>query len=144
MASRREQGSSLVEFGFLLPWCVFLFIGILDFGFFAYALIATQGAARVGAIYASGSTSTALDTATTCGYAIDQLRGLPNIGSTLSTCNSSPLTVTTNLVSGSSSPDGSNAVNVSVTYVSPSLVAIPGILPGQITITKSVLMKIRS
>jgi hypothetical protein len=84
-----------------------------------------------------------LDTVTACGYALDQLRGLPNVGA-LGSCNSSPVTLTANIVSGSSSPDGANAVNVSLSYVTPTLVSIPGILPGKVTINKSVLMKIRS
>jgi len=138
------RGSSLVEFSLLFPWCVFLLIGIMDFGFYSYALIATQGAAREAAVYASASSTTAADSTTACGYALDQLRGMPNIGTALSTCAAPPLTVTSSLVSGTSTPDGLNAVRVSVSYQTPRLIPIPGILAGQITITKTVLMKTRT
>ena len=138
------RGSSLVEFCLLFPWCVFLLIGILDFGFYSYALIATQGAAREAAVYASASSSTASDNTTACGYALDQLRGMPNIGTALTTCAAQPLTVTSSLVSGTSTPDGLNAARVSVSYQTPRLIPIPGILSGQITITRTVLMKTRT
>jgi hypothetical protein len=50
-----------------------------------------------------------------------------------------PLTVTTSLVTG---PDSSNAAQVSVTYRSPSLIPIPGVLAKQITTTRVVTMRI--
>ncbi|HVW11195.1 MAG TPA: TadE family protein, partial [Bryobacteraceae bacterium] len=77
-----------------MPWYVFLFVGTFDFGFYAYSLIATQSAARVAALYCSTSSSTATDSTTACSYALDQLRNLPNVGYSVSTCNGSPLTVT--------------------------------------------------
>jgi Flp pilus assembly protein TadG len=142
MGSRR--GNSLIEFSLLFPWYVFLFVGILDFGFYSYALIATQSAARVAAVYCSASSSTASDSATACGYALDQLRGMPNVGMALSTCVGPPLTLTASLVSGSDTPDGLNAARVTVIYVTPQLIPIPGVLPGQLSITSSVLMRTRS
>jgi Flp pilus assembly protein TadG len=75
-----RRGNSLIEFSLLFPWYIFLFAGIFDFGFYAYALIATQSAARVAAVYCSASSSTASDSATACGYALDQLSGMPNVG----------------------------------------------------------------
>src|SRR4051812_25422079 len=104
-ARQKRSGTSLIEFAFILPWYVFLFVGTFDFGFFAYALMSTQTAARVAAIYCASSSSTAADAQTACGYALDQLRGMPNVGYGLSTCQSAPLTVTANLVNGA---DGLN------------------------------------
>src|SRR5258708_3959866 len=88
---RKNRGNMLVEFAFLMPWYVFLFVGAFDTGFYVYALMTTQGAAREAALYCSSSSSTATDSTTACGYALDQLRGLPNIGMALSTCSSAPL-----------------------------------------------------
>ena len=139
-----RQGSSLIEFCLIFPWYIFLFIGIFDFGFFIYSLMATESAARVAAIYCSASSSAASDATTACGYALDQLRGMPNVGSSLSTCGGSPLTVTSALVSGAASPDGLNAAKVTVTYVTPQLIPIPGVLPGQLTITRTVVMRTKS
>jgi Flp pilus assembly protein TadG len=142
--ARRRRGSSLIEFSLLFPWCLFILFCTFDFGFYAYALIATEAAARVAATYCSASSTTATDDATACGYALDQLRGLPNVGMALNSCSSSPLTVTATLLSGSDTPDGSKATRVSVSYVTPQLIPVPGLMPGQLTITRTVLMELKS
>ena len=140
-----RRGSSIIEFSLIFPWYVFLFVGALDSGFFAYALIATQNAARAAAVYCSSSSSAAIDSVTACTYAADQLRGMPNIGASYSSgCTGSPLTVTAALLNSSSSPqsaDGNPATQVTVTYVTPQLIPIPGIFPGQLTITRSVQIR---
>ena len=41
----KRTGSSVVEFAFLVPWFVFLFVGVLDMGYYNYALITAQSAA---------------------------------------------------------------------------------------------------
>ena len=40
-----RRGSSVVETAFMMPWIVFLFIGVLDMGFYSYALITAARAA---------------------------------------------------------------------------------------------------
>src|SRR5436309_10805983 len=85
-ARRGRRGSSIVEFSLLMPWYVFLFVGAFDYGFYSYSLIATQSAARVGVQYTSSGSSQVADASTACGYALDQLRNLPNVGSGLTTC----------------------------------------------------------
>lgn len=124
-----------------MPWYVFLFVGAFDFGFYAYALIATQNAARVGAMYCSGSTTAAVDATTACAYALDQFRNLPNVGVGVTTCSAAPVIVTASLVTG---PDSANATSVNVTYTSPQLIPIPGLFPGSLTISRTVLMAVRS
>ena len=97
MAARtaNRRGNNLIEFSFIVPWYIFLFVGTFDYGFFAYSLISTQNAARVGAYYCSTNSSTKSDATTACGYALDQLRNMPNVGSGVTTCGgSSPVTVT--------------------------------------------------
>jgi hypothetical protein len=130
----------MVEFSLLLPWYVFLFIGAIDYGFYSYSLIATQNAARIAAMYCSGSSTAAIDSDTAWSYAADQLRKMPNVGSSLST-NAAPLVVTANAVTG---PDGGNATSVTVTYTTPQMIPIPGLLTGQLTISRTVQMKLRS
>ena len=60
---RRQRGGSLIEFSMLLPWIIFLFVGVYDWGFYAHALISAEDAARVAALYAAnnggGGTTTA-------------------------------------------------------------------------------------
>jgi Flp pilus assembly protein TadG len=45
----RRAGNSIVEFSLMAPWILFLFAGAFDWGFYAYALISVQNAARVAA-----------------------------------------------------------------------------------------------
>ena len=136
----RRRGNNLIEFTFLLPWYVFLFVGAMDLGFYAYSLIAVQNAARVGALYTSSGTGNVADSATACSYAIDQLAYLPNVGASTTVCNGSPITVTATAATG---PDSQSATNVTVSYTTPQLVPIPGILPGRLTISRSVEMAVR-
>src|SRR5579863_10102058 len=37
-----RKGNSLIEFSLLMPWYFFLFVGVYDFGFYAYSLIALE------------------------------------------------------------------------------------------------------
>ncbi len=144
----RRSGSNVIEFSLLIPWYIFLFVGAYDYGFFAYSLIASQTAASVGATYCSSSSSTLTDATTACSYALDQFRYLPNVGSGLSTCGtgttvttSAPVAVTASSVTG---PDGNTATAVTVVYLTPQLIPIPGILPGTLTINRTVKMRQRS
>ena len=132
----------------MLPWYVFLFAGAFDYGFFSYSLIAVQTAATVGATYTATSSGTVADATTACSYALDQLRNLPNVGSGLTTCgtgasvtSSAPLAVTAAWVLG---PDGNPASSVTIVYLTPQLIPIPGLLPGQLTINRTVTMRVRN
>jgi len=136
-----RRGSNIVEFALILPWYIFLFIGAFDYGFFSYSLIATQRAARVSAMYCSSSASRAANCTNACGYALDQLRNMPNVGSATTTCTGAPVVVSTSLVSGTDSPDGNNAASVTVTYTTPQLIPIPGLLPGKVTIARTAKMR---
>jgi Flp pilus assembly protein TadG len=155
MKVRRERGNSLIEFSLFTPWLILLFVGAMDWGFYAYSLIATEAAARVGALYASSSSSAVTDTATICTYALKQLSKMPNVGDGMSSCASgssvssgSPVGVSATSVTGSSSADGNSAAQVSVTYMTP--IFIPMILgnqtvvPKQVTITRTIQMRMRS
>ena len=150
MKKRRERGNSIIEFSFMAPWLIFMFVGAMDWGFYAYALIATESAARVGCLYSSAAASTAIDTTTVCNYAIGQLKRMANVAS-VSSCaagtsvsTGSPVGVSATAVTG---PDGNPAAQVSVTYLTP--VYIPMVLSGQtlipkqVTITRTIQMRLR-
>jgi Flp pilus assembly protein TadG len=146
--NKRRSGCAIFEFSLLMPWYVFLFVGALDYGFFAYSLIASQSAATVGALYCATSSSTVSDSTTACGYALDQLRNLPNVGSSLTSCGtgstvspSAPVAVSASSATG---PDFNPAASVTVVYLTPMLISIPGVLPGQVTITRTVKMPVYS
>ena len=136
-----NRGSSIVEFALFIPWYVFLFVGAFDFGFYSYSLIATQNAARVAGMYCSTSTSRAASCGNACGYVLDQLRSLPNVGSGLSVCTTAPVVVTT---TSSTGPDSATAAQVTVVYTTPQLIPIPGLIPGQLTISRTAWFRVQS
>ena len=129
----------MLEAALLLPWVVFLFAGIFDLGFYNYALVATQNAARVAAWYTSQNTTTAADATTACTYALAELQALPNVGASLSTCAAAPVVVTASQVTGT---DGAEATQVSVIYTSPTLIPIPGTLPAKYSFNRVVQMRL--
>jgi Flp pilus assembly protein TadG len=152
MKRNRERGNSIIEFSFMAPWLIFMFIGAMDWGFYAYALIATESAARVGALYASSTSATSTDTTTVCNYALGQLRRMGNVGNSMASCASgtsvtagAPVGVSATSVTG---PDGNTAAQVSVTYLTPIYVPViltgGTVVPRQVTITRTIQMRLRS
>jgi Flp pilus assembly protein TadG len=134
----------MVEFCLLMPWYIFLFVGTFDFGFYSYALIATSNAARVSAAYCSATSGFCTSNSYICtNYVLTQLSYMPNIGTTVTTCNASPLTVTVSYPTAlTNCPDTNSCTSVTVTYVTPHLAPIPGVFPGQLTITKTIQMRL--
>jgi hypothetical protein len=123
------------------PWIFFLMIGAFDWGFYSYALICTQSAARVAAEYTSASPATAGDSSTACTLALNVMQDLPNVGTSTTSCSASgPVSVTATSYTASA---GSTASKVSVTYQSNTLIPIPGLLTNQLTVTRSVIMRLR-
>ena len=137
---RSQRGQAVVEAALLLPCLLFLFVGVFDMGFYAYALISTESAVRVAATYTSTSSSTATDSTMACSLALGELSDMPNLQG-VTTCAASPLTVTAAAVTG---PDGANASQVVVTYQTVQLVPIPGLLPGRITVSRTSQMRLKS
>src|SRR5262245_53239152 len=114
--NRAQRGTAMLEMAFYLPWIFFAFIGAVDWGFFAYALVSVENAARVGAMYTSASSTYAADSSGACTVVLNELRTLPNIGASVTSCGgSNPVSVTATQVTG---PDGAAASQVSVTYTS--------------------------
>jgi Flp pilus assembly protein TadG len=139
---RSRKGNNLIEFALLAPWYVFLFMGAIDMGIYNYSLIGVQNAARSVALYCSTSSTTCSSGTAPCLYALDQLRDLPNVGSTVTTCSSpSPVTISVTYPNG---PDGNTAAQVTVGYTAPPLFSLPKGLPGQYTASRTVTMRTRS
>ena len=80
MRNRRklEKGSALIEMAFMMPWIAFLFVGILDFGFYSYASIATQNAVRAMAIQDANVRGT-LSTLQLCQIAKNEMGFVTNV-----------------------------------------------------------------
>jgi hypothetical protein len=160
---QRQKGMAMVEAAFMMPWIAFLFVGIYDFGFYSYAAIATQNAARAVAIQlATGLTDG-------CAAARQELGVLPNVVG-VSTCQSTPAAVdnthpvavcsgtlssTTSAPCGlptarcadcdpaiCSAPCAATSVQAVVTYLTVPMVPIPGVLTGQLRLTRMAEMRI--
>ncbi len=142
----RQRGHSVVEVGLMAPWIFFLFVAIFDFGFYVYALISVENAARVGALFTSSSPNTVSDSATACFYARRELADLANVRG-LTACNALPLIVTAQYVNSVDSPPAPAAPlpasRVTVQYQTVQLIPLP-FVPDQFTITRSAEMRVRS
>lgn len=130
-----EKGHAVIEVALLAPWIFLLFAAVFDFGFYMYAAISVQNAARVAALRLSESTAAAGSTVLAQNYACAELSMLPNIGST---CPSSYVTITPTLVTG---PDGGSAVQVAINYTTIQLFPLP-FLTGQWTFQRIAEAKI--
>jgi len=135
-----ERGTEILEAAFVLPLLVFTLIGAFDLGFYMYAFIAVENAARVAALDTSSSSATANNVALACADVTVELAKLPNNSTFPSGCTGAPLLVTAQKVAG---PDGNWASTVTVTYTTSQLISIPG-LSSQLSITRSVEMRTRS
>jgi uncharacterized protein (UPF0333 family) len=140
----RRRGQAAIEVALILPWMVLSFIAAFNFGIFAYSLISTENAARTAAMYASQSMAIAQGanvSSLTCYYALEELRDAPGVGFSVNTCTVAPVTlIVTTRTPGTS---GLNTVLVTVTYKSMSLIALPGLMSGSLSISRTVEMPIR-
>jgi Flp pilus assembly protein TadG len=131
----------MLEMVLISPWIFLLFIGALDWGFYASALVSLQAGVRSAVLYTSSGEATAGSTSEACTIILNEIRKLPNIGSSTTDCSSNPTVTATYLVSG---PGGVKASRVTVTYTSITLVPLPGLLRSQFTVTRSAVMRLRS
>ncbi len=140
---RKQRGNAFIEFLLLFPLLFFLFIGAFDMGFLCYALIATENAARVAALYTSSASTSAADTSGACAYVKKELSAMPNSSQFPSGCGAAPLQVTATAITNG--PDGQPASSVTVSYQTIQLPATP--IAGftkLLTITRTVKMRVRS
>lgn len=135
-----EKGHAVIEVALLAPWIFLLFAAVFDFGFYMYAAISVQNAARVAALRVSSSvTDTSANTLART-YVCNELLDLPNVGST---CPTSVVNVSVTPVTATSTngPDGQVAAVVSITYSTIQLFPLP-FLTGQWTFTRTAEAKI--
>lgn len=136
-----QRGQSAIETMLLLPWLAFCFVGAFDLGVYSYALISAENAARVVAMYASTSTSVAENPTLACTYALAEMRDSPGVGSTSSCSSGGVVNVSTSYLA--SGADGLPAAQVSVTYQPTQVISLPGLINGNLTITRTVEFPIR-
>jgi Flp pilus assembly protein TadG len=142
-ASRRanQRGQAVLETALLLPWLVYCFVGAFDLGVYSYAMISAENAARVVGMYASASTSVASNPTLACTYALAELQDSPGVGSTSSCSATGVVNVTTSYLSAGA--DGLPAAQVSITYKPSVAITLPGIMNGNLAITRTVEFPIR-
>jgi hypothetical protein len=121
-----------------MPWFVFLFIGVLDLGFYDYALITAQSAARTAVLFTSSSTSASTQSDLACSYVIDQLTSNINLSGSTTCVSPSPISLTTSV--NNSGPDGNPASTVTIQFTSALMIPIPGLLPAQVPIVRTAQM----
>jgi Flp pilus assembly protein TadG len=156
---RGERGNAIVEVALMIPWIFFLFVGVFDFGFFAYAAICTEGAARAAAVQLASSPDSQLQSIA-CTAATAEMIRLPNNGAFNGTCSAAPLVVTIRTLctqasvipttitctapgcADCTSDPAAASSEVTVTYQSVPMAPIPGILMGQMNLTRKVEMRI--
>src|SRR6266536_2326884 len=109
---RRTRGGAVLELALISPWFFFLAIGALDWGFYGYALISMQAAARSALLYTSADSTKAVMADKACEIVLNEMRSLPNIGNSVTTCGSNPV-VTATLITG---PDCASGAQVTVRY----------------------------
>jgi Flp pilus assembly protein TadG len=137
---KRRRGGSALEMALLMPWYVFLFVGVFDWGYYSHALISTAAAARSAIQYTSQNATTASDQVTACIYARDELKVSANVSGT-TTCTSAPLVVAASSVTGA---DGNPAASVTVSYQTLGLIPIPLLLNKQFWIVQTLQMRLQS
>ena len=148
---QRQGGHSMVEVALLAPWIFILFAAVFDLGFYSYAVIATQNAARSAAMYTSKSPFYAGDLTGACQIARREMQGLPNVPASLSSCvaNAGAITdalpiavsVDANWAPPDFAPAGS-CTRVVVTYRSPQMFPLPGLM-GRMTVTRIADARVR-
>jgi Flp pilus assembly protein TadG len=139
---RRNQGSAVIEMALIAPWFLFLFIGVVDIGFYCYDLIAVENAARVAAEYTSTGTDKADDAGGACTRVKLDLASLPNISGLAGPCDSLPLIVTA--TKGAGLGGNGTATTVTVTYQTQKLIPIPALLQGQFTFSSTAISRVKS
>ena len=140
--SKKSRGAAMVELALLSPWIIFLFVGVLDWGFYAHAVITLENATRAAAVYAAGSSTAYTETSNLCTILLNEMGSLSNMQSVTTCTGTSPVSFSSTQLTGASSPDGNTAIQMSVTYTTPQMIPIPGLLASKFTLTRT--LKLRS
>jgi hypothetical protein len=133
---RKTRGAATMELALLSPWVIFLFIGALNWGFYAVSLITLENATRVAAVYYADGNS---DNDKICEVLRYEMASLSNMQGVTTCGGSSPVSFTPTV--RDPGPDGMPAVVMSVAYTTPQVIPIPGLLAGKFTITRTVTMR---
>ncbi|HTS49205.1 MAG TPA: TadE/TadG family type IV pilus assembly protein [Bryobacteraceae bacterium] len=140
-----RAGNAVIEVALLAPWIFFLFVGVLDFGFYAYALISVENAARAATLLTSRSKVAATDQIDACAIVLSEMTWTAYGRNVQTNCQAAPLVVNTTLLNAGTVPaseDGSDAAQVDVQYTTLTMIPIPGVLPPSFVVDRKWQMKI--
>lgn len=147
----KARGQAAIEVALMLPWIVLVFAAVTDFGFFAYAFISVQNAAREAVLYTSTDPLLANSASAACTYAVGEASFLPGVGTTCTGATAGNMQVTATLGGAlacpppsPSNPGGGTSPCdsiVTVTYATAHLFPLP-FLPGQFIIKGIAQMRI--
>ena len=147
----QQRGQAAVEVALMLPWIVLIFAAIVDFGFFAYAFISVENAARAAALYTSTDPLLAANAGAACQYAQGEAAYLPGVAASCTGATAGTMSVTATLGGalacpppGPGNPGGGTSPCdsiVTVTYTTRQLFPLP-FLPGRFTINRTAQMRI--
>jgi Flp pilus assembly protein TadG len=145
MNSRRRRGHAVIEVALMAPWIFFLFIGVIDVGFYSYAAINVENSARAAALYLASGPISATDQATACSIVTADLVQLQALSTTAPGANCGVLVVTVP-TSAPASLDGVTGgidAQVTVTYAMKQMFPIPGLM-GSFTITRGARVRVNN
>jgi Flp pilus assembly protein TadG len=143
-ASQCEKGTSAVEFALLAPVMIFLVVGMIDIGRYAYYAVLASNAARAGAQY--GAQDLAHVGQTTGIQSAASADGAPSTFSTTATCK---VSVNNGAMaacpSGGTTPASGTVYYIQVTTTNSfnTLVPYPGI-SNPVSVTGSSTMRVAS
>ena len=140
-----RAGHAVIEVALLAPWIFFLFVGVLDLGFYAYAFISVENAARAATLLTSRSRVAATDQIDACAIVLSEMTWAAYGRTVQTNCQAAPLVVNATLLNGSTTPpsqDGSDAAQVEVQYTTLTMIPIPGVLPASFVVDRKWQMKI--
>jgi hypothetical protein len=135
---RKSRGAAMMELALFSPWMIFLFVGTLDWGFYAYSLVTLETATRNAASY-NATHASPTNAAMACEIVTSEMQTVVNMVGVNSCGAGSAVSVSATQVNG---PDTAPAARVAVTYTTPQMIPIPGLLAKQFTITRVVMMKL--
>jgi hypothetical protein len=154
---KSRRGNAVIEVALMAPWIFLLFVSVLDFGFYAYAFISVENAARAAVLLTSKSKVAATDRADACTVVLNELQWAA-YGRTVSTnCAEPPLPegsqtcppeqvlvwVCASFVPGGTGNLPTDAAQVEVRYTTiPMFLPIPGSVQGSLVVDRKWQMQI--
>lgn len=136
---RSQSGAAMVELAVVLPFLIFLLIGVIEVGRYMYFGIVAAHAAEAGAQYGAQSLGNASDSS---GIEAAAAADAPNVSVTASpmpVCLESGQSVA--CPSGTPSPNMTEYIKVTVTGSFQSLLNYPGI-PNPLPVTATAMMRV--